>query len=62
MNINNLKPAWRQLKLLHSLDAMDQKEIIQLIEPREGLVTGRAYKVFSNYALFLFLMLCCQGG
>lgn len=62
MNLNDLKPAWSQLKLSYSLERIDHQEILQIIEPKEELAGNTVRRFLANSVLFLILMICCQGG
>lgn len=62
MNLNNLKPAWRQFRLSNSMQVMNQKEIIHLLESAERRTEGHSYGLTMNAIMFILLTLCCQGG
>lgn len=63
MNLNKLKPAWRQYKLEHSLDQLEHEAILALID---GPGTSKLYPLSKislfNGLLLSLLMICCQGG
>ena len=62
MNINDLKQTWKLFKLQHSLDVIDREEVMSLIDLDQESAITKVHKLYGNYALFLLLMLCCQGG
>lgn len=62
MIINDLKSTWKLLKLTNSLNAIDHEEILKIIAPTEELISNNSRRLFSNLVMFLFLLICCQGG
>lgn len=62
MNLNNLKPAWRQFRLLNSMQPMEQDEILFIIEHAEDMTIGRFNRLLINSVMFIVLTICCQGG
>jgi hypothetical protein len=62
MNLDELKPAWRQFILFSSMRPIDQKEILSIIEQRDVQATRRLPGVIVNIMLFLLLTVSCQGG
>jgi hypothetical protein len=62
MNLNNLKPAWRQLKVLNSMRPMDQKEILSVLEMAEGMAVSKSTRLLMHTLIFIVLTFCCQGG
>ncbi|MBW3467016.1 hypothetical protein [Arthrospiribacter ruber] len=62
MNLNNLKPAWRQFKLINSMDETNKDEILALIEEVENVPINRLPGIVVNSLMILVLIICCQGG
>ena len=62
MNLSDLKPAWRQFRLLNSLEWMDQEEILYIIKRTQHLTGNSLQRMLFNAAMFIILMICCQGG
>jgi len=62
MNLNNLKPAWRQFLLFNSMQTIDQKEIFFIIERADGQTSRSLPRFIINTIMFFILTVCCQGG
>jgi hypothetical protein len=62
MNLNQLKPAWRQYVLFHSLPSLDREEILSIIETAERQSLRRWPRQIAGALSFLILTACCQGG
>ncbi len=62
MNLNNLRPAWRQFRSLNALDRIGEAEILDIIACQENLATSRLPRLLFNTVMFIMLTLCCQGG
>ena len=62
MNLSNLKPAWRQFRLLNSMQPMDQGEILFILERVEGMAVSKAHRFLINAIMFIVFTFCCQGG
>lgn len=62
MNLDNLKPAWKQFLLINSMQPLNQEEILLIIEHTDGQMTRRLQRLLTNPTLFIVLMLCCQAG
>jgi hypothetical protein len=62
MNLNNLKPAWKQFVRSNSMQSIDQKEILFIIERADRRTIGRLPGVMINTMMFVILTVCCQGG
>lgn len=62
MNLDYLKPAWRQFRLLNSMQRMDAAEIISLLEGAEGMAISKTNRLLMHAVLFFVLIFCCQGG
>jgi len=62
MNLNNLKPAWQQFRLLNSLQSIRKGEILFIIEQAEDMRTSKMHRGLINSIMFTVLVICCQGG
>jgi hypothetical protein len=62
MNLNNLKPAWRQFILFNSMQRIDEKEILFIIEQADRQTTKRLHRFLTHAILFVVLTVCFQGG
>ena len=62
MNLDNLKPAWRQFRLVNSMQSMDKEEILFIIERAEEMSISKIHKYLMSSILFTVLTICCQGG
>ena len=62
MHLDKLKPAWRQYRLANSLRAMEQEDILAIIEQSDRLGISKTHRMLINAAIILFLAICCQGG
>jgi hypothetical protein len=62
MNLNNLKPAWQQFRVLNSMQPMDKDEILFIIERAEEMSMSKINSSLINFIMFAILIICCQGG
>ena len=62
MQLNDLKPAWKQLKLLNALNTIESNEILSIIESRENMNKTKLQRVFLNIVIFIVITIFCQGG
>lgn len=62
MNLDNLKPAWQQFKVVNSMQAVDRNEILAVLAQSEGVVFSRTNRVLIHTILFLVLTFCFQAG
>lgn len=62
MNLNNLKPAWQQFRLLNSMQSIERDEILSIIERTEDMAISKFYRFQINFVMFIGLTICCQGG
>lgn len=62
MNLDNLKPSWRQFRLLNSMQLLDQEEILFILERAEGIAISKTNRFLMNPIMFIVLTFCCQGG
>ncbi len=62
MNLNNLKPAWQQFRLVNSMTAIDTAEILLLIDRAEDASVNKFHQYFINAIVFAVITICCQAG
>lgn len=62
MSLNELKPAWKQFKLIHSLPAISEEEILRILEEAESKTSSKKHVLLLNTIIFLVLTLLFQGG
>jgi hypothetical protein len=62
MNLNNLKPAWQQFRLVNSMHSMDKEEILLIIDQVENGSVGKIHRGLINSIIVIVLTICCQGG
>jgi hypothetical protein len=62
MNLNDLKPAWRQFRLINSMQPIDQEEILLIIERADRETISRLPRFMTNTIVFVILIICCQAG
>ncbi|MDN5215804.1 hypothetical protein QQ020_27245 [Fulvivirgaceae bacterium BMA12] len=62
MNLNNLKPAWRQFRSLNAMERIGEEEILGIIACQENLAAARLSRFLFNTVMFIMLTICCQGG
>jgi hypothetical protein len=62
MNLDNLRPAWRQFRLSNSLRRMEQGEILFMLERAEGMALSKTNRFLTPSLVFVVLTICCQGG
>jgi hypothetical protein len=62
MNLNNLKPAWQQFRVMNSMQSLDKQEILLMIERAEEISARNINTYLINSFLFAVLIIFCQGG
>lgn len=63
MNLDNLKSGWQQYQIMNSLPAMEEEEILAIIEPEPGKASGLLFsRITQNTLIYAFLLLCVNGG
>jgi hypothetical protein len=62
MNLDNLKPAWRQFQLVSSMRTLNEGEILLLLETAEAAEINKTHRLLMHAFTFIVLILCCQGG
>jgi hypothetical protein len=62
MNLNDLKPAWKQFRLINSMQPIDQDEILSIIERADREAVRRLPRFMTNTIVVIVLIICCQAG
>lgn len=62
MNLSNLRPAWRQYRLVNSMQSMDQAEVLSILDRVEGMAVSTTHSYLINAVMFTVLTFFCQGG
>ncbi|KEO75214.1 hypothetical protein EL17_06015 [Anditalea andensis] len=62
MNLNNLKPAWKQFLLFNSMQPLDQNEILSIIEKADRHTKNSTPSLMLNTIMLIVLLSCFQGG
>jgi hypothetical protein len=62
MNLDNLKPAWQQFRLLNSMHSIDENEILLIIEHTDEMNVSKIHRYLICSVIFAVLVICCHGG
>lgn len=62
MNLNNLKPAWRQFRLYNSMQPVNREEILSILERAGGVPMSKNHRIIINSLMLIVFTFCCQGG
>lgn len=62
MQLNNFNSAWRQLKLLNSMQQIESKDILAIIDSSENTDRIKLQRVLINVVIFVVVTFFCQGG
>lgn len=62
MQLDDLKPAWQQFKLLSAMHPLDANEILFMIEHPESTDKTKLQKVLYALVMFMAIAIFCQGG
>lgn len=62
MQLKNLESAWRQLKLMNSMDHIESSELLAIIENPSNVNTGKLQRLVFNMIMFVVLTIVCQSG
>ncbi len=62
MQLNNLKPAWKQLKIMNAIELIESNEILSIIEKPENMNNIKLQRFLIGLAMFIFITIICQGG
>lgn len=62
MQLDNLKPAWKQLKIMNAIELIESNEILLIIEKPENMNNIKLQRFLFGLAMFIFITIICQGG
>ncbi len=62
MQLNQLKPAWKQLKQMQSLQPLETSNLLALIDTPAPKGYTKLQSVLLNLTWFVILTVVCQGG
>ena len=62
MQLNDLKPAWKQLKFLNAMSHIESNEILSIIEYRENSNKAKLQRVLLNIFMFIVITVFCHSG
>jgi hypothetical protein len=61
MNIDDLKPAWKQFKAMNNHGRIHPEEIVAIISENSKSFHAVATKWIQHASLYSFLIVFCQG-
>ena len=62
MHLNNLKPAWKQLKIMNAIQLIESNEILSIIEKPENMNNIKLQRFLFGLIMLIFITFFCQGG
>jgi hypothetical protein len=62
MHLNNIKLAWKQLKVMNAIQIIESNEILSIIEKPENMNTIKLQRFVFGLVIFIFITIFCQGG
>jgi len=62
MQLNNLKPAWKQMKIVNAIPQIDSNEILSIIEKPGKSNNIKLQRLLFGLVIFIFITIFCQGG
>ena len=62
MYLSNLKIAWKQLKIMNAVQLIESNEILSIIEKPENINNFKLHRFLIGLAMFIFMVIFCQGG
>jgi hypothetical protein len=62
MHLNNLKLAWKQLKIMNAIQLIESNEILSIIEKPEKMNNIKIQRFLFGLGMFIFITIFCQGG
>lgn len=62
MHLNNLRIAWKQLKIINAVQQLDSNEILSLIENPGNMDNLKLQRFLIGLVMFLLITIFCQGG
>jgi hypothetical protein len=62
MHLNNLRIAWKQLKMINAIQLIESNEILSIIEKPENMNNMKLQRFLFGLAMFIFITIICQSG
>jgi hypothetical protein len=62
MHLNNLKQAWKQLKIMNAIQLIESNEILSIIEKQENMNNIKFQRYLFGLVMFIVITIFCQGG
>ena len=62
MHLNNLKPAWKQMKIMNAIPQIESDEILSIIEQAGSSYNIKSQQLFFHVLMLIFITFACQGG
>jgi len=63
MNLDNLKSGWQQYKVMSSFPAIQEEEILSVIQAKQVKPFWQlSRKIIQNVLIYSFLLLSVNGG
>jgi len=62
MQLNDLKSAWEQIKLIHSLEPIVSSEVLNIIEQPQASGKSKVQSILVNVIMFIVITMICQSG
>lgn len=62
MPIHQFKAAWKFYKFQQELPPLQTVDILAIIEDQDDVKTTSKQLILLQLAMFLLLVICCQGG
>jgi len=62
MHLNNLKSAWKQVKIRNAMRPLDPEEILSIIEGSKNTEKAKIKRVLLDMAMVIIITMIFQGG
>jgi hypothetical protein len=62
MHLDNLKTAWKQLKIYNAIQPIGSNEILSIIEEPLNLNILKRQRILLGLVIFFLITIFCQGG
>ena len=62
MNLNDLKPAWQQLKLMNAMDPLEVNDVLLAIDQAETSKTHKVRQTVLAVIMFVTFTIILQSG
>lgn len=62
MQLNDLKPTWKQYKFINSLQPLASEDIILMIDQVESTDQFKISRLILNISMFIIMAIIIQGG